>query len=141
MENKKKLTLKILVLLISTDFLETAAQFFFKKTALFQSDFGIKSLSDVFIFAKTAFFNPWLWLGFASVLLIFIIWSTVLSKIDLSVAVPVASFSYIFVPLASLIWLHEKIPLIRWIGIILILIGVILVSKSSEEKVKPNNEL
>jgi drug/metabolite transporter (DMT)-like permease len=63
----------------------------------------------------------------------FVIWSTILSKIDLSVAVPVASFSYILVPLASIIFLGEKVALLRWIGIIFILSGVILVSLTSKE--------
>ena len=61
----------------------------------------------------------------------FIIWSTVLSKIDLSVAVPIASFSYILVALVSILFLHETITLLRWMGIFLILTGVIFVSVSS----------
>jgi drug/metabolite transporter (DMT)-like permease len=51
------------------------------------------------------------------------------------VAVPVASFSYILVPLASIIFLHEKIDMLRWFGIIFILMGIIFVSMSSKEKV------
>jgi undecaprenyl phosphate-alpha-L-ara4N flippase subunit ArnE len=66
--------------------------------------------------------------------LTFIIWSTILSKIDLSVAVPIASFSYILVPLVSIIFLHEKISALRWLGIFFILAGVIFVSLSSREK-------
>jgi uncharacterized membrane protein len=61
----------------------------------------------------------------------FIIWSTILSKIDLSVAVPIASFSYILVALVSILFLHETITLLRWMGIFLILTGVIFVSVSS----------
>jgi undecaprenyl phosphate-alpha-L-ara4N flippase subunit ArnE len=64
----------------------------------------------------------------------FIIWSTILSKIDLSVAVPVCSFSYVTIPLVSIIFLHEKISLLRWSGIFFILVGVIFVSLSSKEK-------
>jgi uncharacterized membrane protein len=64
----------------------------------------------------------------------FIVWSTILSKIDLSVAVPIASFSYILVALVSILFLHETITLLRWIGIFLILTGVIFVSVSSRVK-------
>jgi undecaprenyl phosphate-alpha-L-ara4N flippase subunit ArnE len=64
----------------------------------------------------------------------FIIWSTILSKIDLSVAVPIASFSYILVALVSILFLHETITLLRWMGIFLILTGVIFVSVSSRVK-------
>ncbi len=131
---KKRITLKIFLILISTDFLETFIQLCFKKSALAASGFEVKAFWDVFIFLKGAFHSPFLWLGILSVLLTFIIWSTVLSRIDLSVAIPVCSFSYILVPLVSIIFLNEKIGILRWLGIILILIGIIFVSLSSKEK-------
>jgi drug/metabolite transporter (DMT)-like permease len=132
--SKKKLTLNILLFLIFSDILETFTHFCFKKSALIGSGSDIKSFSDVLIFLQAAFLSPFLWLGLFSVLLTFIIWSTILSKIDLSVAVPIASFSYILVPLVSIIYLHEKISLMRWVGILFILSGVIFVSLSSKEK-------
>jgi undecaprenyl phosphate-alpha-L-ara4N flippase subunit ArnE len=52
----------------------------------------------------------------------------------LSVAVPVASFSYVFVALTCILFLHETITLMRWLGIFSILIGVIFVSMSSHLK-------
>lgn len=131
---KKKLTLKILSILILTDILETLTQFCFKKSALAESGFNVAGLSDIFIFLKWVFSSPYLWFGLLSVLVTFIIWSTILSKIDLSVAIPIASFSYILVPLVSIIFLQEKINLIRWVGIFFILLGVIFVSLSSKEK-------
>ncbi len=134
MPKKRHLTLKILFLLIFIDFLETFAQFCFKKTALAESGFEIKALNDGLHFIINIIPSPFLWLGLFSVLLIFTIWSTVLSRIDLSVAVPVCSFSYITVPLVSLVFLHEKISRLRWAGILIILFGVILVSISSKHK-------
>jgi len=133
---KKDLTLKILFLLIFIDFLETFAQFCFKKSALPKSGFEIKALNDIFRFIISVIPSPFLWLGLFSVLLIFTIWSTILSRIDLSVAVPVCSLSYITVPLVSLVFLHEKISPLRWTGIFIILFGVILVSISSKHKEK-----
>jgi len=53
------------------------------------------------------------------------------------VAVPIASFSYILVPLVSIIFLHERVGVLRWLGIIFILLGVIAVSLSSREKITP----
>ncbi len=132
--SKKKLTLKILLFLILTDILETSAQLFFKKTATPECGLVIKSIYDIFIFIKTAFLSPYLWIAFLSVFLIFVIWSAILSKIDLSVAVPVASFSYILIPIVSIVFLHEKITFLRWFGIFFILLGVIFVSASSHEK-------
>lgn len=136
MPRKKALTLKILFLLIFIDFLETFAQFCFKKSALPKSGFEIKAVNDIFHFIISVIPSPFLWLGLFSVLLIFTIWSTILSRIDLSVAVPVCSLSYITVPLVSLVFLHEKISHLRWTGIFIILFGVMLVSISSKHKEK-----
>ncbi|MFA5144703.1 MAG: EamA family transporter [Candidatus Omnitrophota bacterium] len=131
---KKNLTLKILLFLVFSDFLETFTQFCFKKSSLSQSGFYIRELADVATFLKGVSASPFLWIGLLSVLLTFIIWSAILSKIDLSVAVPIASFSYILVPLVSIIFLHEKINALKWVGISFILAGVVFVSLSSKER-------
>lgn len=120
--------------LILSDLLETFHQFCFKKSAILEGDPDVRGFYDILIFFKGVFSSPILWMGLLSVLLAFIIWSTVLSKIDLSVAVPVASFSYIFVALTSILFLHETITLMRWLGIFFILAGVIFVSMSSTLK-------
>jgi len=129
---KNRLTFKIILLLIFSDILETFIQFCFKKAALVEINFQTLSAADILIFIKNIAGSGFLWLGLFSVLMVFIIWSSVLSKIDLSVAVPIASFSYILVPIVSIILLKENIPLLRWIGIFFILTGVIFVSKSSQ---------
>jgi len=131
--HKGKITLKIILLLIFTDILETLIQFCFKKSALTASTLQITHPADILIFAKTVIFSGFLWLGVLTVTVVFILWSTILSKIDLSVAVPVCSFSYILVPLVSIIFFNEKITLLRWLGIFLILTGVIFVSMSARK--------
>ncbi len=133
---KKKVTVKILLLLIACDILETAIHFFFKKSALAQSSKVIVDLATAVEFLKASFVSPFLWIGLFAVVSVFIIWSTVLTKIDLSVAVPIASFSYILVPLVSIIFLHEQITALRWLGVFFVLAGVILVSLSSKERLE-----
>ena len=135
---KKKITLRILLLLIASDILETAIHFFFKKSALAQAEFSLLDLASAVVFLKAVLSSPFLWAGLLTVAAVFIIWSTILSRIDLSVAVPIASFSYILVPLVSIIFLHERITIIRWVGIFFILAGVILVSLSSKERIIQN---
>jgi len=132
---KKRVTFKILLLLIASDLFETAIHLFFKKSVLTQNGFKVVDLASASVFLKTAFSSPFLWAGLAAVVTVFIIWSAVLSKIDLSVAVPIASFSYVLVPVVSIIFLHEKVTALRWLGIFFILAGVIFVSLSSKEKI------
>ncbi len=136
MLKQRRLTLKIFLFLVFIDFLETFAQFCFKKSALSESGIEIKALVDIAHFIKSILPSPFLWLGLISVLVIFAIWSTILSKIDLSVAVPVCSFSYITIPLVSMLYFHENISVLRWCGISFIILGIILVSLSSKQKEK-----
>lgn len=136
MRQKRPLTFLIFILIVSTDVLETVAQFCFKKTALLQHSVAITSISDVLRFISLAVANPFLWLALFAISVIFCLWITILSKIDLSVAIPVASFSYITIPLVSIIFFGEKIPFLRWIGIGFILLGVVLVSLSSHRQGK-----
>lgn len=132
---RKRLTLKILLFLILSDVLETFIQFCFKKSTLPVTGFSVTGPSDALAFIKIVAASPFLWIGICAVLVIFVIWSTILSKIDLSVAVPVASFSYILVPTCSIVFLKETISPLRWVGIIFILSGIILTSLSSKEKI------
>lgn len=131
---KKKVTFKILLLLITCDILETAIHFFFKKSALAQSGQVVVDIATAVEFLKANLISPFLWLGLFAVVAVFIIWSTVLTKIDLSVAVPIASFSYILVPVVSIIFLHEQISALRWLGVSFVLAGVVFVSLSSKER-------
>ena len=133
---KKRVTLKIFLLLIASDVLETAVHFFFKKSTLGTNSFQVSNLATLLVFLKTVFASPFLWAGLLVVVAVFILWSMILSKIDLSVAVPIASFSYILVPLVSIVFLHEQITALRWMGIFFVLAGVVLVSLSSKERIK-----
>ncbi|MBI4706392.1 MAG: EamA family transporter [Candidatus Omnitrophica bacterium] len=132
MDRKKHVTFKILVALAGTDLLETFAQFCFKKSALSLEFLKINSFGAGFEFIGMLIRSPFLWLGLSSVFVIFVLWCAILSKIDLSVAVPVASISYITIPLVSVIFLGEKISLMQWSGISFILFGIILVSLSTK---------
>jgi drug/metabolite transporter (DMT)-like permease len=131
---KKGLTLKIIIFLMLSDVLETLTHFFFKKGVLSQGEVSVDSLLAIKGFIFGVFSSPYLWVGLFFVLFTFIIWSVLLSKIDLSVAVPIASLSYILVPLVSTLFLKERVSILRWSGVLFILAGVIFVSLSTKDK-------
>jgi len=133
---KNKLSLKIILIIILVDCLETLTHFCFKKSAMPESGLIITNAAQFLIFARTILGSGFLWAGLISVVVTFIIWSVVLSKIDLSIAVPLCSFSYILIPCASILLLHEKISALRWLGILIILIGIIFVSMSGAKDEK-----
>jgi drug/metabolite transporter (DMT)-like permease len=61
-----------------------------------------------------------------------IFWLIVLSRVNLSWAYPMIALTYVLIPLAAWLILHEPpIPLIRWVGMVIIMVGVILVARSA----------
>jgi drug/metabolite transporter (DMT)-like permease len=93
---------------------------------------GMSSLSDRsgVELALLAAGNPWILAG----LLIFALgaasWLVVLSRIDLSVAYPLGALNYVLVTVMAATVLGEMIPLIRWMGVLLILCGILLIAFS-----------
>lgn len=130
-KTERILTFKVFFLIVLTDVFESIAELFFKKAALATNINNI-TLSNAFEFLLKIVSVPPLWLGALFYLGNFIIWIIVLTRIDLSVAFPIGSTTYIIVPILSMIFLHEKVCSIRWIGITFIIIGIYFVSKSTK---------
>ena len=73
-----------------------------------------------------------MWLGIFFYALNFVVWIVILYKVDLSIAMPVGSTSYIFIPIMAMLFLHEHISVLRWVGILLIILGIHFVSQSKK---------
>lgn len=58
-----------------------------------------------------------------------ITWMYILKQYDFSVAYPLLGISYIIGLFSAYFILNESIPLTRWIGVIIIIIGVYFVAK------------
>lgn len=134
MTHKRGIPLSVVVLLLINEMFDAFAQFCFKKTAASQGTPAVVDLSTAYAFVVGTISQGYLWIGVGAIALVLISWLVVLSKIDLSVAVPLTSFSYVFVALVSWVFLHEHISALRWSGIGLILLGVALVSMTSESQ-------
>jgi len=78
-----------------------------------------------------ALFNPWVALGVSLLILWLISQMTLLSWADLSYVLPVTSVGYVLVALVGRFFLHEEITTGRWLGIGLIMMGVMLVTKTA----------
>jgi multidrug transporter EmrE-like cation transporter len=75
----------------------------------------------------TVLSTPAIILGFLCYGIAAILWIVVLSRLDLSYAYPMLAFMYALVPIAALVFLREEIPLGRWVGIGIIIIGITVV--------------
>ncbi|HPH16102.1 MAG TPA: EamA family transporter [Bacteroidales bacterium] len=57
------------------------------------------------------------------------LWMYILKHFEFSVAYPMISISYIFGMLASVFIFQESVPITRWVGVALIMIGVVFVAR------------
>ena len=129
---KRGIPVSVVFLLLLNEAFDAVAQYCFKRAAQQLGSPAVSSVGDAAAFAFSALSQGYLWAGVALVALVFVSWAIVLSKVDLSVAMPLTSISYVFVAFAALFFLHEHISVLRWCGIGLILAGVAVVSATSE---------
>lgn len=81
-------------------------------------------------FLLAAFRSPLVWLGFVFYGAGALSWVIVLSRLPLSLAYPFLALNFVLIALAARVFLGEAIPLLRWGGIGLIIVGVLLVARS-----------
>ena len=120
----------IIFLIILTSLFDTINQLLLK-SSINSLDFNIKTVKNVISFVIKLALIPQVWLGFTFCGLSLLVWLFVLSKADLNFAFSADSMHYIFIAFASRLFLKEKVGLERWIGTILIVIGIILVTWSN----------
>ena len=58
-------------------------------------------------------------------------WIAVLSRLDLSMAYPFLALNFVLVTVSSRLILGETVPLLRWMGILVICVGILIVSRSN----------
>jgi drug/metabolite transporter (DMT)-like permease len=128
---KSHLTLKIFFLIVLNDLIDTLAQVLMKK-GLVQTGIDSVNLGNIAHFAALSASSAYLWLGIFVFALNFFVWIVILYKVPLSIAMPVGSFCYIFVPVCAMLFLREDISPVRWAGIICIVLGIHFVAQSKK---------
>jgi drug/metabolite transporter (DMT)-like permease len=76
---------------------------------------------------STVFSNGMIWLGISSLLAFFIAYTLVLSWADYSFVQPASSIAYGIVALLGYVVLGEVVTPTRWIGVVIICLGVLIV--------------
>jgi len=114
--------LKLVLLVTIQSALLTASQVFLKMAL---NTFGKFQWS--FAFFKTVFTNIPFALSGITIATASLIWVYVLKKFEFSLAYPMISISYVFGLLAAYFIFHEPIVWTRWLGVAVIIVGVVLV--------------
>lgn len=71
-----------------------------------------------------------LWAGFGSIGVGAVFWLAAISRVDLSWAYPMLAMGYVLTLIFARLFLHEPISPVRWLGTLVIVLGVYLVSRS-----------
>ena len=58
-----------------------------------------------------------------------VLWLYIIKHFEFSMAYPITGLSYVFGMLGAMFIFHEAIPMTRWIGVALIIGGVMLIAK------------
>ena len=81
--------------------------------------------------------SPWVWLGIVATIGSLLTWLNALRTVPLSLAFALAGIIHALVPLASWLFLAEAISGKRWVGIALVIAGVVVSARPAtavEEK-------
>jgi drug/metabolite transporter (DMT)-like permease len=89
---------------------------------------SVHSPAQIFHTLVTIFSTPEIWIGIAFLLTFFLTFMLVLSWADYTFVQPSSSVSYGIVALLSHFLLRESIAPLRWLGVLVICLGVFIVS-------------
>ena len=122
----KGLNINIL-LILSSILLNSIAQLSIRKGMLMIGNINISNLSSTFILMIT---NLYLWLAMFCYGISIFLWMAVLSKVEVSYALPFHGLSFVIMAVAGHFLFNENVSLLRIAGILFICAGVCLISRS-----------
>ena len=74
--------------------------------------------------------NPTIWMAIFFLLGFLICYMTVLSWADYSYVMPAGAFGYAVLTFLAVTFLHESVSMRRWVGVLIICVGVMLVGQT-----------
>lgn len=92
--------------------------------------------AEIFRVVKAGVISPQILLGVFFEALFFVCLLILMSKSDISFLWPLTALSFVFATFAAMIFLDEKVSIVRWAGVVLIMIGAAFISYSEHAKEK-----
>lgn len=84
--------------------------------------------------------SPTIWLAILFLLGFTLSYTIAVSWADYSFVMPAGAFAYALVPLCAMVFLHEGVAPLRWVGVLLICGGVLLVGQTNPNTTKQDVE-
>ena len=91
-------------------------------------------------YGARVFSSPLIWFGTLAMIGFFISYTTVLSWADYSYVQPASALTYGIVALLGKFVLAEKVAPLRWAGIVVVCIGVVIIGHTSPSTAEPAKE-
>ena len=120
---------KYIPLILTGVLLNAFAQILLKKGMLGIGHFEIQ-IQNLFPIIQKVATNLYILLGLGSYVISVAVWLLVLSQVEVSYAYPFLSVGYVVVTLMGYFFFQESVSWMRVTGILIIILGVILLSRS-----------
>jgi len=89
-----------------------------------------QSMIEKFTYAFTMLFNPFIMLSIFLTLLSGLSWMIAMTKFDISYAYPFTTLGFVFILIFSALLFQEPLTLPKIVGIVFIIVGIYITSKS-----------
>jgi uncharacterized membrane protein len=129
MASEKRLRIKTLVMVLAMVVCANAGDLLLKR--------GMTEIGAVAITPSGVSHAFWMtvtsltiWVGILFLIGFMVSYMTVLSWADYSYVMPAGAFGYAILTLLAVIFLHESVSPKRWVGVVLICVGVLLVGQT-----------
>src|SRR5438046_8117837 len=129
MGSERRLRIKTLVMVLAMVVCANAGDLMLKRG---MSDIGavqltVSGLAQAFRLTVT---SGTIWVGILFLTGFMLSYMTVLSWADYSYVMPAGAFGYALLTLLAVVFLHEPVSLRRWVGVVLICLGVLVVGQT-----------
>ncbi len=123
----------LLILLVGLTF-ESTGVVLLKKGMMHIGAMNGVTFEEVLRICRAGVTNPQILLGVFFEALFFICLLILMSRSDISFLWPMTGLSFVFATFAAIWFLDERVSAVRWIGVILIVIGAAFISYSQQVK-------
>jgi len=127
---------KLLIILLIGLVFESTGVILLKKGMTEVGELKTVNLQEIARAVRAGLTNPQILLGVFFEALFFVSLLILMTRADISFLWPLTGLSFVFATLAAMWFLHEEVSLMRWLGVLLIMVGAVLISYSEQQKSK-----
>jgi uncharacterized membrane protein len=129
MASERRLRIKTLVMVLAMVVCANVGDLMLKRgmTRIGAVEISASGLAHAFSLTVT---NGTIWIGIVFLVGFMASYMTVLSWADYSYVMPAGAFGYAVLTLLAVVFLHESVSPRRWLGVLLICVGVLLVGQT-----------